>query len=703
MTAAGTQPIVYQWKRNSALIAGATQSGYTITVVSLTNNGDTYSCVLSNVMGSTNSASATLSVTPNQGVAAQFLHETQDGSRNDYDGTVGTMFEAGSSSAPVTHLGYYDQDGDGLSNPHNVGIFTADGSVLLASVQVPAGTAAVLTNGYRWVALNPPLVLNGSTSYVLAAEVFNGDGDGWPDFFEPQSWNAFYVGANAASTRYGVWGAPWPQAPLNPLAVNTSYGAAGLAAWPVGAPVAVIAENSATQYVGLSATLNAVIVGQPPLSAQWYKVPATLLLGKTNASLTLAELSLGDAGDYYVVATNSLGSSQSSNVTLTVLPATPPGITEQPQAQTAYGHQLVTFTVAAFGTPPLSYQWSFKGSPLLGATDSTLKLSAVSTTNSGNYEVTITNQFGQTNSAAAALEVLTPPTGSYAEAVWSANPLVYYRFSDVNAGDGTAFNMGTRGASLNGLYQGPFAGADGPLPPVFPRFESTNLAVNLEGIAADVQIPALNLDTNSGPDFTMAAWLNKSTDQTPWTGIVMHRGPSGGCGLMIKKDANGADMLGYLWADSYWQWDSGLVLPTNQWAFVALVVEPSKTTLYLQDGMAMRTATAAFLNSPVAFSGVSYVGWDTAENLRRFAGPIDEVMLFDRALSSSEVSQLYSGSPAVRLDLTMSGTNIVLSWPTGTLQQSDQAGSGYSDTLGITSPYTNAPTGPRKFYRVKVN
>ena len=263
--------------------------------------------------------------------------------------------------------------------------------------------------------------------------------------------------------------------------------------------------------------------------------------------------------------------------------------------------------------------------------------------------------------------------------------------------------MGSRGASVNGLYEGLFAGVDGPLPPVFPPFESTNLAVSLEGITADVQIPALNVDTNSGPNFTMAAWVNKSADQMPWTGIVFHRGAGGASGLMVKKDTNGADMLGYLWADSYWQFDSGLVLPTNQWAFVALVIEPSKATLYLQDGASMRTASLQPSQHPVDIFRCQLCRLGYRQTSAGSPVRFDEVMMFDRALSASEVNQLYPSSPAVRLDLTMSGGNIVLSWPTGTLQQSDQAGSGYSDMLGITSPYTNAPSGPRKFYRVRVN
>src|SRR5215469_15424422 len=46
----------------------------------------------------------------------------------------------------------------------------------------------------------------------------------------------------------------------------------------------------------------------------------------------------------------------------------PPQITTQPQSQTVVLGQPVTFTVAATGTDPLSYQWQRNGSPVSGAT-----------------------------------------------------------------------------------------------------------------------------------------------------------------------------------------------------------------------------------------------------------------------------------------------------------------------------------------------
>jgi len=61
-TATGTGPLTYQWRMNSANIAGATSSSYITPATSTAQNGSTFDVVVSNVAGSTTSNSATLLV-----------------------------------------------------------------------------------------------------------------------------------------------------------------------------------------------------------------------------------------------------------------------------------------------------------------------------------------------------------------------------------------------------------------------------------------------------------------------------------------------------------------------------------------------------------------------------------------------------------------------------------------------------------------
>jgi hypothetical protein len=61
----------------------------------------------------------------------------------------------------------------------------------------------------------------------------------------------------------------------------------------------------------------------------------------------------------------------------------------------------------------------------------------------------------------------------------------------------------------------------------------------------------------------------------------------------------------------------------------------------------------------------------------------------------------YALSP-VTLSITKVGNNVVLTWPTGTLQHAGTVTGTYTNVLGATSPYTNAVSGTQGYFRVKV-
>ena len=63
VTASGTAPLTYQWRRDGAAIGGANESSYTIAAASVGDAGD-YDVVVTNACGSVTSAAATLTVYP---------------------------------------------------------------------------------------------------------------------------------------------------------------------------------------------------------------------------------------------------------------------------------------------------------------------------------------------------------------------------------------------------------------------------------------------------------------------------------------------------------------------------------------------------------------------------------------------------------------------------------------------------------------
>ena len=88
--------------------------------------------------------------------------------------------------------------------------------------------------------------------------------------------------------------------------------------------------------------------------------------------------------------------------------ATPVTIISQPRSETVTVDNPVAFTVTASGTPPLNYQWQKDGQPIVGATDSTLTIANVQTSDAGTYTVVVSNSAGSVVSQVAILTVASP-------------------------------------------------------------------------------------------------------------------------------------------------------------------------------------------------------------------------------------------------------------------------------------------------------
>ncbi|MEO5801940.1 MAG: immunoglobulin domain-containing protein [Verrucomicrobiota bacterium] len=168
---------------------------------------------------------------------------------------------------------------------------------------------------------------------------------------------------------------------------------------------------SQTSNVGSNVTFTVAATGTPSPSFQWrfgggsgVNIP-----GATSTSLTVTNVQTTNAGSYRVVVTNSAGSVTSFVAVLSV--NVPPVINTQPLSQTSNIGSNVTFTVAATGTPSPSFQWRFGGvgGNIPGATNTSLIVTNVQTTNGGNYRVVVTNSAGSVTSVIAVLTINVPP------------------------------------------------------------------------------------------------------------------------------------------------------------------------------------------------------------------------------------------------------------------------------------------------------
>ena len=173
-----------------------------------------------------------------------------------------------------------------------------------------------------------------------------------------------------------------------------------------GAPVVTSHPSSQTIYSGASVTFTASAQGLPAPGYQW-QLNSTNLPGANGSSLTITNCQLANSGLYHLIATNSLGSARSLDATLTVNLSSPI-IVFPPQNQTVIAGTTATLAMPfpADGSLPLSYQWQFNNSNIPGATNASLVLPNVQTSNAGNFRLVITNPYGRLASSNAYLTVI---------------------------------------------------------------------------------------------------------------------------------------------------------------------------------------------------------------------------------------------------------------------------------------------------------
>ena len=166
---------------------------------------------------------------------------------------------------------------------------------------------------------------------------------------------------------------------------------------------------SATVNAGQAATFSVVVSGTAPLSYQWNKNGAAIS-GATSSSYTTPATSAGDNGALFsVTVSNSAGSVTSNNAILTV--NVPPSIITQPASQTVTAGQTATFSAAANGTTPLSYQWQKNGTAISGATSSSYTTPATTASDNGAlFSVVVSSPSGNVTSNNATLTVNGPPS-----------------------------------------------------------------------------------------------------------------------------------------------------------------------------------------------------------------------------------------------------------------------------------------------------
>ena len=403
--AAGTAPFTYQWSFGGANLPGATSNVLVITNVQLSNAGS-YAAVVTNAFGSTSSSNALLAIAGKPVILVQptnqfvpvgemaTLSVVATGTQPlSYQWTLvggGSLPYATNSALIVTNV----QDGA----KYNVRVANALGSVKSATatlnVGVPPAIVMQPTNEAVAVGSLATLSVVASGSSPLAYQwLINGR-----------------ILANATNSTLVISNTQVSDGGRYSVRVSNTYGSArsDTVTLSVGlAPVIVAQPVGLSVALGARASFTVGATGTAPLSYQW-SLGGTNLAAATTNVLVITNAQLSDAGSYAVLVSNPFGSAPSSNALLLV--GIPPAILMQPTNLAVAVSGTAPFSVTVTGTPPFSFQWTFNGTNLDGATNSFLVLTNVQLTDSGSYAVEVFNAFGAEQSSNAVLSVGVPPS-----------------------------------------------------------------------------------------------------------------------------------------------------------------------------------------------------------------------------------------------------------------------------------------------------
>lgn len=210
-----------------------------------------------------------------------------------------------------------------------------------------------------------------------------------------------------------------------------------------------------------------------------------------------------------------------------------------------------------------------------------------------------------------------------------------------------------------------------------------------------------NLNTNT---LTLMAWIKPNGNQASYAGILFS-GAGGASGL----DFRNSNQLGYHWANTAgsYNWAGGPTPTMNEWHHVALVITPNTATVYL-DGIGY-TRSGTNLHSAVDFStSTLLIGSDRGNSSRNYKGLIEEVCVYNRALSQNEIRDymfLTKNNPNIGTTPILDPSLIAYyQFNENTGKTYDKAGLRHASMVGAAARSTStAPIGGGTSARLTVN
>ena len=460
---------------------------------------------------------------------------------------------------------------------------------------------------------------------------------------------------------------------------------------------------------------------------------AAVMIGGNDVNSAPRALNTGAIADvrFYsgIVSSNNLELIRNFQPIVPVFnPPTPASVLVQPASGNTFVSGNRSFSITANGNPAtFTYLWRSNGVAITGATNASYTLTNVSlTANGASFVCSVSNIVGGTNSTAGTITVVTPTPGSYAKAIFTNNPYAFWLINESSNTLPILISDYANGHDGSALVPTNMAFPSGPNSPFYSGFPANNTAIETRPLGFQQQSPlnmaALGNYPNSG--MTICGWINTPGFGSTGNGAIWNQvsDTGGGFGLLFAADGN--NDVGYQWGPNppASGFTSGLVIPTNEWTFIALVISTNSSpdtnaTIYVgahSTGLGSATDSTAINGDTIANgSDVSSLtlgrsAISSAENGNPFTTSLAQfssVAVFYSALSPQTITNLYLiGAKGVSLqgvpDPLIQG-NILLTYPLGTLQQANAVQGPYTDVPGAITPYSVPMTNSASFFKVR--
>ncbi|MDB5105482.1 MAG: hypothetical protein JWP91_3171 [Fibrobacteres bacterium] len=406
VSAKGSAPLAYKWKRKGDTATVASGSTLTFNPVLASQNGTSWYCIVSNPYGTDTSPEAVLTVNTIPTITVQPLDvKVATGREARFtvtaagSGTLKYEWRRKGDAAVISTAAEYVLALPALSDSgalFQCTVINDYGQALTREAKLTVGVIPVIT-------LEPQdtSVLAGKPAAFRVRAIGSGPlGYQWQKAGTP----GFLAGDSVlalASVAPADSGASYFCIVANSYGSDTSFNAA----LKVNRPAVVTREPRDTAVVaGQKASFSVGAAGSGALEYQWRRKGDTTVVSR-DSTLALGATVMGDnASLYSCTVINAYGQAATREAKLTVVQGAL--ITREPADIFVGKGKKAVFTVGAIGAQPVAFKWRRRGSATILSTDSTFALDTAKLSDDGAiFTVIVSNAYGADTSRDAKLTV----------------------------------------------------------------------------------------------------------------------------------------------------------------------------------------------------------------------------------------------------------------------------------------------------------